>query len=518
MIIIDSNSSLNLRIDPTKQNAGKIIGHALYGSNGNLFVIGNPVEGIEYDTGGGALNIITNGLGVGGVIAMSDDNGNQMKVDGYVRTDSIIHSATLNDNEDIKITVKRDLDEVISGPVDPVDPVDPDPVTPKPKVAIKYPKLDLIYKSIISSDLNINALNPTVAGIELNETLDDVRTIDESVPSRAIRAVKTAEVGKEELLNILNDIFVENPYGYASYTSKESIDIFSNLVLNNSIKPNAGRWMTYGGATYDNSRCTATTDNTFADKDIDNDIYGGYALGEYGISNNSSVGVILGGTNSDTDISNASKLEGNSFYVGTYGRTEINNFKLKAGIGYQYTDYDTTRVAANTYQYGKYENSMITNGFSCYTSATYSFNLGKNYFLEPKFNLTYTRISQNSVNEGKEALAIEVDSKTIDYLDTEIGIDLAKELKLNKGSMKFKLGASYLYALDGADKDYLTGRMDGGSDFDILIPKRDKDMAKIGVSFEGEQENGFIYNIGGGYITGSDLDEYYVGTGIGFKF
>ena len=479
-IYIGSNNILNLRINPGEINGLKeIIGHALYGSNLIISAKEDKMMRASSSTTSGTFNIITNGLGLGGTVAMSDDEGNKVTFDENIsiETDSIIYNTNIDSSGDIVVNVKQGLDDDIS-----------------------YPKLDLVYKSITSSgDFNINALYPTVGGIG---------------------ADKTSEDAKKELLFLLNDIFAENPYGYASYSSKESMNIFDNLILNSPFRASDGEWMVYGGAAYkDSDSKTGYSKNNFDnDIDVDENIYGGYALAEYGISKDASVGVIVGGTNSKVDISNGSKLEGNSFYIGTYGMNEINNFRLKAGIGYQYTDYDATRIAANTYQYEKYENPIITNGFSAYTGVIYSYELGKKYFLEPKLNLTYTRISQNSVNEGKEALAIEADAKTINYLDTEMGLDLVKEFRLNKSTIKIKGGVSYLYALDGADEDYITGRMDEGSDFDILVPERDKGRGKIGSSLEVEQYNGFIYNIGGGCITGSNVNEYYVGTGIGFKF
>ncbi len=282
--------------------------------------------------------------------------------------------------------------------------------------------------------------------------------------------------------------------------------------------------LTYGNGDYDSSYRNYMSKNYYGfdtkndDISTDSKVYGAYALAEYDISDKVSAGFILGGANSDVDISNGSKIEGDALYLGAYGKAEVNNLKFITGIGYQYGDYDTTRIAGNAYQSNKYEDRAQTNGLTAYTGISYNYALNNEWSLEPKINLTYMRISQDSVDEGSKNLAIEADSKSKSYWDSETGIDLVREIIFAKSKAHLRAGVSYLYSLEGHEKDYVTGRMKGGSDFDILIPEQDKDRVKIKASYDVEQESGLIYNIGGGYIPGTESDQYYVSVGIGFKF
>ncbi len=512
-INILKDSTLNLRIDPTQKTAdGKVKGHALY--NSGATVSGWNLQeydgrtGEEGDTSEGALNLVTNGLGIDSVIAMGDTT---LDDNLYIRTDSLINKAEKLPDGDVQVSTGKDLASVFEAPIDPTNPVDPtDPTNPTIPGWIgknHYTKLDGVYKSIgISGDDNINALFPTV---NLND--------------------KTKDNAGENLLLLLNDIFMANPYGYVTQASRETLGLFNEMALNNPFKPEAGEWMVYGGGTYgdgdyDSNYKNHINKNYYGFDTYNNDVssnskvYGGYALAEYGITDKTSAGLVFGGANSDTDISNGSKLDGDVLYVGAYGKTEVNNFKFTSGAGYQYGDYETTRVARNMYQHHEYENDIQSNGITAYAEAAYEYALSSKWSLEPKVRVSYMRLKQKSADEGNEVLAIETDSKSVTFWDTETGIDLVREITYANSKAHLKAGVSYLYSLEGHEADYVTGRMKGGSDFDILIPEQDQDRIGVKVAYDVEHENGLIYNLGGGYVTGSDTDQYYGSVGIGYKF
>jgi len=487
---IADEKNLYLKSDPTKKDEkGRLTGHAYADNEGTI---------VSEEGGEGNLVLDTGGYGSGQTIAMGSTGIDKNVI---LKTDSIMYEAELDENGDVVVGVEDDL---IVPPADGDFDIGFD---------IDYEKLDLVYKSIISSgDANIDALYPTVGGVEVNEPSNVPRAIAK------VEVSKTSEDAKRELLYLLNDIYAANPYGHSLYSSKESMRTFSETVLSNPFKADDRKWMVYGGLTYNDDDFTEKDSTSYENIKSDGSIFGAYGLAEYGVSDITSAGVIVGGNNNKVDISNGSKLEGDSFYIGAFGKTEVDNFRFIAGVGYQYTDYDSKRIAANKYQSHKYEESYSTNGLNAYIGSIYSYELEQSYFLEPKINLTYTRISQNSIDEGNKVLAIESSSKTKNYLDGEIGIDLVKEIDFYQDVAKIKGGISYIRALSGANRSSLKGNMKGGSDFDILIPEKDKVLIKIGASFEVEQDSGFIYDAGVGFLRGSDTDDYYLSGGIGYKF
>ncbi len=430
-------------------------------------------------------------MGIGGVIAM---DGVTLDDKLYVRTDSLIHKAGKLDSGDIEIAVEQDFSEIFEE--------EPDLVTGN-----QYEKIEDIYDGIISSnDNNINALYPTV---NLND--------------------KTEAEAKENLLYLLNDIFMANPYGYVSRSSHETFGLFNESILSDKFKPNEGNWLIYGrlnvgGSDYDNDYNNHFRANYYGfdtEKVVINSEsrnYGGYGKAEYGLTDKTSAGIMVGGANSKTDISNGSKLDGDSLYLGGYGKTEINNFRLVGGLGYQYGNFDTTRIAKNDYQSFKHEEEMRTDSFGVYGGVTYEYSIDEKWSVEPNARLSYTNVRQSSVNEGDTILGINVDSENKGYLDGEVGVDIVRAIQYENSTGKLRLGVAYEHSFDGADKSYLTGRFQGGSDFDILIPEKTRSMTRVKASYDVEYDSGVVFDIGGGYTFGKDASDYYVGVGVGYKF
>ncbi|MGL5765634.1 MAG: autotransporter outer membrane beta-barrel domain-containing protein, partial [Sarcina sp.] len=521
-IHIGAGGSLNLRIDPTKKDlAGRVIGHALY-SEGNKTITtekheaGANIE--DYwqngDKGnflkGGTLNIITNGLGIGGVIAMSGlpitrDTSTSIgstildpsKENLYIRTDSIIHSATVYKEGDvasyattqaqvgdIKVTVNPDILVVPPNPDPPIDPPIEPPIKPPVYSGPRYNQLNRIYKSLIANGDNINAIYPTTSITLLSEYLN--------YPVQSESTITDMALGN--LLTLLNEIYTASPYSFSNELSRESMELYSDVIIDNPFKARDKEWMIYGGLLHEsvdlkdryyakNYHGFDTLDKTTSIK-ADNKITGAYALGEYGINSSLSVGGILGGSKNKSDISNGSDLDGNAFYIGSYFKKDIENWRILGGIGYQYTDYDAKRKAGNMMQTFSYDNSYEDNGLNIYLSGKYNYPLGDNYYLVPKAKLAYTYIDQDGVNEGGNPLAMDIDSKKFNVFDGTIGVDLKKELFYGEGKGSVKIGVSYKRLFNGSDDEYLTARMRDGSDFDLLIPNKVKNNYSVEVGYE----------------------------------
>ena len=528
-IFIGENSSLNVRIDPTI-NDGKIItGHGLYDSGYTISGKGSlNTDGTEYEgkTSAGTLNFVTNGIGHGGVIGM----GNTVLDDElHIRTDSLIHSA-VKDGNNVKIQVIDELDKL--GYQDGVTPSDKDDDDNNNiKNERRYPQLNKIYRSIISSgNSNINAINPTVTA------KPDELDYDTDVSSD----VRKYQLGN--LLMLLNDIYANTPYAFSHDLSKESMGMFSDVVFDMPFKPFEKHWLVYGGLTHNNNE---TTDRYYGkhlhefdlksfsnDVEIESKIYGAYALAEYGNSETLSTGIILGGNKSNSDFGNGSSLEGNAGYLGGYFKKDKNNWQIIGGAGLQYSEYEATRIADNIVQSFNYENDYSDKGFNLYLGIKYNYQLSENYFLEPNVKAEYTYIKQEAISEKDKELAIDVDSETFKSLDGKIGLNL-KKVKFDEDKKSvLKAGVSYNYNFKGDEDQYLTGRMKGGYDFDILSPNKENNRVSFNVGYEVEKENGWVYNISGSYgltakghnnvrddsDTRNQSDRWSVGVGIGFKF
>ena len=490
-ITIETDGVLTLKIDSAKTaNLGgqdKIIGHALYGNNGEII------------STGGKLLLAVNGAGNEKVISFGDTT-----IDG-----SLVTAHETKNEEEINFAATSLLHWVkrVEGTTNEVI------ITSKVDLPtdITYEKLNKIYHSIRSVD-------------ELgNFNVDD----DEKLST---------------FLGYLNDIYAGNPYSYSSELSRKSAGMFRDIVTENVFKPEANKWMIYGGLTHVDGgtkdtyygKGYYTYDIGSSDIDADTKITGAYMLGEYGVSDTLTSGIVIGGNKLKSDLSNGSKVDGSALYLGAYAKKYIGNLKVAAGAGFQYGDYDVDRLAINSVASDtaesvmKYSDNYIDITYDIYLNGRYSHNIGENLFLEPYGTLSYTYIDQDGANEGSKTLAIETDSKSFDYTSAKVGLDLKKVIPHEKGKSTMSVGVSYTKILDGADEEVITGRFKGGRDFDILVAHKNEHSIGLNAKYALELENGVLFDVKGTYTVERDSHnnsgknrtkgEWIVGTGLGYRF
>ena len=477
-IKIGAEGTLTLRIDTTNKDGEKIKGHALYKNNGTI------------TSEGGKLLLALNGAGNKSIISF----GNTVLGDGLdsnaFDTTSKLHTVKkLNGSNEVKVVVRGDLPEYL-----------------------EYKHLNKIYHGIISVEDLIGNFN-----------VDD----DEKLST---------------FLAYLNDIYAGNPYSYSSELSRKSAGMFRDIVTENIFRPETNKWMIYGGLTHVDGgtkdtyygKGYYTYDIGSSDMDADTKITGAYMLGEYGVSDTLTSGVIIGGNKLKSDLSNSSKVDGSALYLGAYAKKYVGNLKVTAGAGFQYGDYDADRIAVNKVASStaepvmKYSDNYNDMTYDIYLNGRYSHQVGDNLFLEPYATLSYTYIDQDGTNEGSKVLAIETDSKSFDYTVGKVGVDLKKVIPHEKGKSILSAGVSYTKILDGADEEYITGRFKGGSDFDILVAHKNEHSIGLNAKYALELESGVIFDVKGTYSVERDSHngsaknktkgEWIVGAGVGYKF
>ena len=474
-ITITKNGELTLRIDGAQKDddTGKIIGHALYGNNGLI------------TSDGGKLLFALNGVKEGATIDLGKTKLDKTMIgndeidysrDITLDTTSLLHNITKIDSSSVKVSTAKNL-----------------------------PYVDI---------LNYN---------ELNKIYQSIRSVDKVGEFNVDNDKKLTAFTK-----YLHDIYVANPYAYSSELSRKTMSMMKNLA-DKDLNPELNKWAIYGGLTHtdggtENSyygKGYYTYDIGSRDISADTKISGGYFKAEYGKANDLTTGIIFGGNNSETEIG-ASKVEGDSFYFGTYAKKYINNFRFTFGAGFEHGDYKADRTAIGydgITETRKYGSNYHDRGFNIYADTKYTKELGNGFYFEPSVTLEYSYVDQDGVSEDG-VLAIETDSKNFDYLSGTINLDLRKEIKSDKFTHSLIAGVSYEKMLSGYDEEYITGRIKGGTNFDILVPEKEKDIFSLNAKYELETEKGFIFDVKGSYRFEHDTnkDEWIVGTGIGYKF
>ena len=491
-INIEKDGILVLRIKPTTISSGKIVGHALYTSSGTTTI----------SSKGGKLLLALNGAGNTDIISFgtnklddsmfgAENSSIEYQEDFTIDTTSFLHSVEKIDSSNVKIVAQSNL--------------------PMFSSIYEYDKLNGIYRGIISVD-------------ELGNF-----------------AVNTPE-NLSAFLEHLNDIYAGSPYSYSSELSRKSAGMFRDIVTDNQFKPNLNNWLIYGGLTHTDGGNKDTYygqnyylyDTGNSNIDADTKITGAYMLGEYGVSDTLTSGVIIGGNKLKSDISNGSKVDGSALYLGAYAKKYIGNLKVTGGLGFQYGDYDADRLGVNRVASSiaepvmKYSDNYNDMTYDIYLNGRYSHQIGDDLFLEPYATLSYTYIKQDGADEGSKTLAIEADSKSFDYVAGKIGVDLKKVISHEKGKSTLSAGVSYTKILDGADEEYITGRFKGGSDFDILVAHKNEHSIGLNAKYALELENGILFDIKGTYSVERDSHnnsgknrtkgEWIAGAGLGYKF
>ena len=482
-IALEKDGVLLLTLDKSIKSGEKLIGHALY----NL---------------GGTTSVSS----TGGKILLDLDGANGTEIISFGNT-NLESSIVPGDNETLDITSKVHTIKAGANPNEVV----------------------LVLRWSIPEILKYKGLNEVYHGIgSVNDLIGNFNIkSDEQLVT---------------FIEYLNNIYAGNPYSYSSELSRKSAGMFRDIVVDNIFRPEKDKWMIYGGLTHVDGgtkdtyygKGYYTYDIGSSDMDADTKITGAYMLGEYGISDTLTSGVVIGGNKLKSDLSNGSKVDGSALYLGAYAKKYIGNLKVTAGAGFQYGDYDADRIAVNkvasstaepVMQYSDNYNDMT---YDIYLNGRYSHQVGDNLFLEPYGTLSYTYVDQDGADEGGKTLAIETDSKSFDYTVGKVGVELKKVIPHEKGKSTLSSGISYTKILDGADEEHITGRFKGGSDFDILVAHKNEHSIGLNAKYALELENGIIFDVKGTYSVERDSNnnsgknrtkgEWIVGTGIGYKF
>lgn len=315
----------------------------------------------------------------------------------------------------------------------------------------------------------------------------------------------------------LRDIYANSPYTTTIGSSLDNLSMLREKALF-EIKPNLNKWAVMGGAVYNDNETKYKASTT----EVDTKTTGAYAKGEYGLKEDTTFGLILGGINSKTDLSTG-KIKGSSAYLGAYAKKYVNNFKFTLGTAVDFAE-DKVKRDAIGYE-GIIETSRSSakqksRAFDLYTELAYSKNLGKNFYIEPKFGLSYSRVRRGAVTENDGIVNLHVNSKTFNETKARVGLDLKKIIVSGNTIHNFIINTAYERILNGAKATTIKANVVGGSEFDILVPEREKGRATTGIEYKLENKFGLLFNlkVDYGFRHGSNKKSTRFSTGLGYKF
>ena len=308
-----------------------------------------------------------------------------------------------------------------------------------------------------------------------------------------------------------DSIYSNGVYSETVKMAMDTLRMNEDAVLSLGGKPEEGRWTAQGKMLF--SRTEYDRTGVIRDFGVETRTTGLLGALEYGVSEKSSVGFAFSGSKQDLDMKNAS-ADGDAFYFGVYGKQDVNNFKLTAGLGYQLDKIDAdNNVMVSTGD--KYDSKA----FSGYAQGKYVINAGNDVTVEPKLKLALTRLTQESAKDKH----FEMEKVEATTFDTEVGVDLVKTVKLESGKMNLLAGISYTRSMGDTDNKFKGNFVgtDGtkGERFDVLGANLGENTLKINIGAEVEKDNGFFYNGGLNYkFDNEDRETFGATIGAGYKF
>lgn len=328
------------------------------------------------------------------------------------------------------------------------------------------------------------------------------------------------EAQAQLLTDITKDMMYSSPYAYSSIVSRKTAEMINNAVMNFDLKADKNQWLAYGsllGSGKEIQDYYSGVNNTTSN--INTDIYGAYVQAEYGYTDNTALGFVVGANKSDSDIAKSS-LDGKGMYLGGYVKHNYSdNLQIIGGLAYQYNSYESDRVAGNSNKTLTYSEKYNDDTITGFVGGKYEYKLSETLTLQPNAKLNITHIMQDGVTESNKEASLKANSKNFTNIGTEIGADLVKTINVQNGKVDLKVGTSLTYLITGADKETMRANLiSDNTKFDIKTPEQDKTNVKFKVGAQYEKESGVLYNIEGSYITSSKEKEWVVGAGIGYRF
>lgn len=321
-----------------------------------------------------------------------------------------------------------------------------------------------------------------------------------------------------ELKMLTNQISKKNIYKYLNKISKNELNTFTSLPFADQDTIDKDFYINGG---------------YISNRDVEDNFKGnintGYALYEKKISDTLRVGGIFGGATSkhqeikkdslDT-VTTDSSIKGQSMYLGTYGKFSYTpNLNLISGAGIQYGEYDVNRKLKNNYQNLSFKSKPKTNGVNIYSGLVYDYPLPKDINIGFKSILSYSLIIQNSIEESKENLSINIAKQNYNYLDGELGFNISKTLYGDGVVSQLSAGLAGVYGIAGYDNENMHGRIQGStSSFTILGKDNEKESIKLALNYNVQRDSGMTYGIEGDYLTNNERKNITIGVKIGYIF
>ena len=287
----------------------------------------------------------------------------------------------------------------------------------------------------------------------------------------------TQEVFKNYLYNLTNN----NPVGYLKDSAIDTVLAYHKTNTNSNFAKKGQ--ITVSGETF-NIRNKYYENN----KVVSN---GASAEISYGTSDNSNIGLNVGGGQSKVKTSNEN-LKSEVLVLGVNAEYKVKNFSWKNEVSYG-------RIKPKKYS--------ALGTYSLYSQLGYNIPLSETWSLTPKVSVFLSKVKQKEMTVNNIKVAKDDDT----FVETTVGTELNKKFIFGNNGINFGLGVDYSMVKDLDDsKAHFVG---GSTEFDLRNYDR-KNRATAEIKFGYEHISGITAT----FRIRKNKDITSSGFGLGYKF
>lgn len=299
--------------------------------------------------------------------------------------------------------------------------------------------------------------------------------------STGIDFLKDYKSSQEVFKNYLYNLTNNNPVGYLKDSAIDTVLAYHKANINSNFAKKGQ--ITVSGETF-NIRNKYYENN----KVVSN---GASAEISYGTSDNTNIGLNIGGGQSKVKTSNEN-LKSEVLVLGVNAEYKVKNFSWKNEISYG-------RIKPKKYS--------ALDTYSLYSQLGYNIPLSETWSLTPKVSVFLSKVKQKEMTVNNIKVAKDDDT----FVETTVGTELNKKFIFGNNGINFGLGVDYSMVKDLDDsKAHFVG---GSTEFDLRnYDRKNRATAEIKLGYE------HISGVTATFRFRKNKDITSSGFGLGYKF
>ncbi|WP_411378538.1 autotransporter domain-containing protein [Pseudomonas sp. MPB26] len=240
----------------------------------------------------------------------------------------------------------------------------------------------------------------------------------------------------------------------------------------------------------------------------------GIAVGADGkLNTDTTVGLAYSYLTSDVKSDLGSKTDVSGHALTLYGNWARDNFFVDTSLMYGWNDNESKRYIAGTRAKGDYDSEI----FGVNALAGYTFQLDKQWLLEPQVGARYANVSMDSYREKGSSAALNVGSQRYEIGEMGLGARLAAAFDVGVGSLEPEAKLMAWHDFIGDKAGTTSTFVLGGTPFTTTgaTPARDSYELGLGANYRvGAWTVGGTYN----YLTSSGFDADTFSANVRYDF